>query len=143
MAIAALVGASIFFLVSSPSLPAPRATSETELASLAKSFVLNGKTIDTKSYLDQAWEVKGRPGFFYSGQMNWDAKTRQWHVKPDPLPDFSKAVAHYASFTATAGSLGINIARTYHEVDLADELAKFYNTFLHANFTTQIGRAHV
>jgi len=97
---------------------------------------VNGKTIDTKSYMDQAWEAKGRPGLFYGGGMTWDRQTRQWNVKPNLPPEFSRAVAHYASFTNIGGALAVSIAATYHEVDLADELAKFYSTFLHANFTT-------
>jgi hypothetical protein len=135
--IAVLLGASLCPLLSSPSFPAQQAASD-ELSNLAHSFVVNGRTIDTKSYLDQAWEAKGRPGFFSNGGMNWDPQTRQWHVKPAAAlpPDFSKAVAHYASFTNIAGALGVSIAATYHEVDLADELAKFYTAFLHANFTT-------
>lgn len=135
LAAAALVAASIPFLRSLP-FAMQEAKSSSELANLSHSFVANGKTIDTKSYLDQAWEAKGRPGFFYSGGMNWNPETRQWTVKPKLPDDFSRAVAHYASFTALPGSLGVSIARTYHEVNLADELARFYSAFFHANFTT-------
>lgn len=136
LAMAALLGASIPCLLVSRPLPAEEGASGRELSNIARSFVVNGRTIDTKSYLDQAWEAKGRPGLFYSGGMDWNPQSRQWHVKPVLPADFSKAVAHYASFTATAGALAVNIAQTYHEVGLADELAKFYSTFLHANFTT-------
>lgn len=136
LAIAAVLGMSIPCLLVSPPLPAQEAASNTELSNIAHSLVVNGRTIDTKSYLDQAWETKGRPGLFSTAQMNWDAQSRQWHMRPVLSPDYSKAVAHYASFTATAGGLGVSIAATYHEVDLADELSKFYTTFLHANFTT-------
>jgi hypothetical protein len=136
LTMAALFGASIACRLGSPPLSAQQAPSGGELANIARSFVVNGRTIDTKSYLDQAWEAKGRPGLFYSGGMNWDPQTRQWHVKPVLPPDFSKTVAYYASFTLTVGQLAVNIAKTYHEASLADELAKFYSTFLHANFTT-------
>lgn len=133
---AALFGASISCLPASPPLSAQEAASSAELFNISHSFVVNGKVVNTKSYLDQAWEAKGRPGLFYSGGMNWDPQSRQWHIKPGLPPDFSKAIAHYASFTATAGRIAVSMAATYHEADLADELAKFYSAFLHANFTT-------
>ncbi|MGB7284458.1 MAG: hypothetical protein WBE13_19495 [Candidatus Acidiferrum sp.] len=95
-----------------------------------------GRTLDTKSYMDQGWEAKGRPGLFYSGGMNWDPQTREWHIKSQLPADFYKAIARYASFTNIGGALAVSIARTYHEVALADELAKFYTTFLHSYFTT-------
>lgn len=120
----------------SGSAPAHSADPGVPETNFTQSFVANGKTIDTKSYLDQAWEAKGRPGLFYAGGMDWDSKTRQWHVKATLPGDFSKEVAHYASFTASAGQVAVNIAGTYHEIQLADELAKFYTAFLHANFTT-------
>jgi hypothetical protein len=119
-----------------PFLSAQETSPEAKLANLSHSFVVDGKTIDTKTYLDQAWETKGRAGLFANGGMNWDPQTRKWTAKPALPADFSKAVAHYASWTATAGALGLNIATTYHELDLTDELAKFYSAFLKANFTT-------
>jgi len=136
LVIAAALGMWISCLRSSPAFFSRSATSEANLSKLAQSFVVNGKAIDTKSYLDQAWEAKGRPGLFYSGGMNWDPKSRQWQPTPVLPADFSKAVAHYASFTAPAGAIAVSIAGTYHEVELADELAKFYSAFLHAYFTT-------
>jgi len=132
---AAFLGASIPCVWGFRALP-QKPASNVELFNLAHSLVVNGKTIDTKSYLDQAWEAKGRPGLFSNGGMDWDSKSRQWHVRSGLPPDYSKAVAYYASFTAPAGQIGVSIAGTYHEVDLADELAKFYSAFLHANFTT-------
>jgi len=121
-------------------LPCLGATQSLKSASgtddLAQSFRVGGKVIDTKAYLDQAWEAKGRPGLFANGGMIWEPATRQWHVKPGLPRDFSKAIAHYASWTATAAGIGINIARTYHELNLIDELAAFYSAFLKANFTT-------
>lgn len=131
-----LLAGLISYLLCPQPLSAQEKKSAVDLSNLAHSFVVNGKTIDTKTYLDQAWEAKGRPGLFSSGGMTWDPKARQWNVKPVLPADFSKAVAHYASWTAIAGAIGVNIAATYHEVDLADELAKFYSAFLHANFTT-------
>ena len=133
---AILFGVSVSCLLASSPLSAQQTSSSADLAHIAQSFVVNGKTIDTKTYMDQAWEAKGRPGLFYGGGMNWDAQTRQWHSKPELPPDFSKAVAHYASFTANAGRIGVIIAATYHEPDLVDELSKFYIAFLHSNFTT-------
>jgi hypothetical protein len=105
-------------------------------ANFTRAFVVNGKTIDTRSYLDQAWEAKGRPGLVWNGRMTWDPRTRQWNLQPGRPADYLRAIAHYASFTAPAGQIAVSIAGTYHEISLADELAKFYSTFLHANFTT-------
>lgn len=103
---------------------------------LVRSFTVNGRQFDTKSYLDQAWEIKGRPGLFANGGMTWDPVARQWHLKPALPAEFSRAIAHYASWTANATGIGINIGKTYHEVDLIDELASFYSFFLKAHFTT-------
>ena len=136
LTVALLFTVTVFCFLCPPALRAQKPMSEDRFANLAHSFVVDGKTIDTKTYLDQAWEAKGRPGLFANGGMNWDPLARKWTLMPARPADFSKAVAHYASWTATAGSLGLNIAATYHEVDLMDELAKFYSAFLKANFTT-------
>src|SRR5208282_4975843 len=87
---AVLFGASIPCLQACPQLPAQQLSSDSELSNISRSFVVNGRTFDTKSYMDKAWEAKGRPGLFYSGGMNWDSQTRQWQVKPGLPPDFSK-----------------------------------------------------
>lgn len=128
--------ASANSLLSPTSFRATAATPEEEFSQLRRSFVVNGRTIDTKSYLQQAWEAKGRPGLFSNGGMDWDGKTRDWRVKPGLPPDYFRGIAYYASFTAPAGSIAVSIAGAYHEPELMDELAKFYTAFLHANFTT-------
>ncbi len=134
--IAVLITTSTSLLLASPPPSDQLPASGDEFVTLVHSFVVNGKTIDTKSYMDQGWEAKGRPGLFYSGGMTWDPQAREWHLKPKLPPEFYKGIAYYASFTNIGGALGVSIARTYHEVPLADELAKFYSTFLHSYFTT-------
>jgi hypothetical protein len=47
-----------------------------------------------------------------------------------------QVIAHYASWTATAARVGINIAEAYGETERIDELAKFYSAFLKAHFVT-------
>ena len=92
--------------------------------------------IETKAYLDQAWEQKIRPGLTANSGLVWDSSAREWKLKA-PLPDEAqKAIAHYASWTATPTGVGINIAEAHGETDKLDELAKFYNAFLKAYFTT-------
>jgi hypothetical protein len=119
-----------------PTFAAQRGAPNTELAQLVKSIAVNGKAIDTKTYLKQAWELKGRAGLMNNGRMDWDPRVRQWHVRPVPPVDFSRAIAHYGSFTAPAGSMAVAISETYDDAELADELAQFYTAFLHAYFTT-------
>ncbi|MGA2419347.1 MAG: hypothetical protein ABSG69_04640, partial [Candidatus Acidiferrum sp.] len=94
------------------------------------------RNIDTKSYLDQAWELKVRGGLIVNSGLTWDATKREWSLKSTLPPDALKAIAHYASWTATAARVGLNIAEVYEETDRLDELAKFYNTFLKVHFTT-------
>jgi hypothetical protein len=92
--------------------------------------------IDTKAYLEQAWSVKGRPGFVANTGLAWDAGSRQWTV-PSKVPDETlKGIAQYASFTEPAARLAVNVAQTYHDLDLTDELAKFYSVFLKNYFVT-------
>jgi hypothetical protein len=121
-------------------LPSPNASLGAKLPAstdtLAHSFTVNGKEINTKAYLQQAWEAKGRPGLFANAGMTWDSGTRQWHLKPNLPADFSRAIAQYASFTETSAQIGVDIAQAYHDLDLIDELASFYSTFLRVHFTT-------
>lgn len=99
-------------------------------------ITLHNKTIETKSYLDQAWELKIRTGLSVNSGLVWDSAAREWKLK-SALPDEAqKAIAHYASWTATPANVGINIAQSYGELDKLDELAKFYNAFLKTYFMT-------
>jgi len=100
------------------------------------SVPVNNSTIETKTYLDQAWELKGRSGLTANSGLVWDSATREWRLK-SRLPDEAlKAIAHYASWTATPARVGVSIAQSYGELDKIDELAKFYNVFLKAYFVT-------
>jgi len=99
-------------------------------------ITLDNKTTETKTYLDQAWELKVRTGLTVNSGLAWDASAREWKLR-SPLPDEAqKAIAHYASWTATPARVGINIAEAFGELDKFDELAKFYSAFLKTYFTT-------
>lgn len=111
-----------------PASPAPQ--------KIVQSIVLSDRTLDTKTYLDQAWEQKARAGLVYNSGLAWDPAARQWSTKSKLPDDALKAIAHYASFTANAARFGVNVAQTYHELDRFDELAKFYSAFLKVHFTT-------
>lgn len=101
-----------------------------------QSISLKDKTVLTKDYLDQAWEQKIRTGLTVNSGFAWDPAAREWKLK-FPLPEEAqKSIAHYASWTATPARVGINIAEAYGESDKLDELARFYNAFLKAYFTT-------
>jgi hypothetical protein len=133
---AALLGASICCLLLPTPGDAQSLSSSSRNDDFTHSFTVKDKELDTKSYLDQAWEVKGRPGLIVNGGLNWDPVVRQWSPRPGLPLEFSRAIAHYASWTAPAAGIAINIARTYHELNLIDELASFYSTFLKTRFTT-------
>lgn len=101
-----------------------------------RQITLHNKTIETQTYLDQAWELKIRTGLSVNSGLAWDPAAREWKLK-SPLPDEAqKAIAHYASWTATPAHVGINVAQAYGELDKLDELAKFYNAFLKMYFVT-------
>jgi hypothetical protein len=103
---------------------------------LVQSISLNDRKIDTKTYLDRAWELKARGGLTSNSGFVWDSAAREWSLKTR-LPDEAlKAIAHYASWTANAARFGINSAQAYGELDRFDELAKFYSAFLKTYFTT-------
>ena len=136
LSIAVLLCASIFCLLRFPPFPSSGATSDVEWSNIVHSVVVSGRKIDTKSYLDQAWEAKGRPGLFSNGGMNWDPRTREWHLKPNLPKEFTRVIGCYGASTSWAADINNNIAATYHELDLMDELARFYTTFLHSYFTT-------
>src|ERR1700730_11830457 len=93
LSVALLFTAFVFCFFCPPPLPAQKPSSEDRFANLLHSFVVDGKTIDTKTYLDQAWETKGRPGLFANGGMNWDPLAREWTLMPAPSADFFQAVA--------------------------------------------------
>lgn len=101
-----------------------------------QSISLKDKTIETKDYLDQAWQQKIRTGLTVNSGFGWDSATRGWKLKFPLSDEAQKGIAHYASWTATAARVGINIAEAYGESDKLDELAKFYSAFLKAYFTT-------
>ncbi|HXA00129.1 MAG TPA: hypothetical protein VN025_20395 [Candidatus Dormibacteraeota bacterium] len=125
-------------LLGSPSFVAGAAGEDpsTAPASFVRSIPLKNGAIDTKTYLDQAWEQKARSGLVANSGLAWDSATRDWRMK-NKLPDEAvKAIAHYASWTAVAARVGLNIADAYHEQDRMDELAKFYNAFLKTYFTS-------
>ena len=103
---------------------------------LVHSISVAGKSIATKTYLDQAWEVKARSGLVVNSGLVWNSATRQWSQKSTLPDDALKAIAHYASWTATPARYAINVAETYRELDKIDELAKFYSAFLKVHFTT-------
>src|SRR5215470_2115437 len=101
-----------------------------------RQITLSSKTFETKAYLDQAWALKVRTGLTVNSGLAWDPATREWKLK-SPLPEEAqKAIAHYASWTATPAGVGINMAEAFGELDEFDELAKFYNAFLKTYFTT-------
>jgi hypothetical protein len=104
--------------------------------SLLKSIPLSNRTLDTKTYLDQAWEFKARSGLTANSGLVWDPKSREWRRGNKLADEALKAIAHYAGFTATAAKFAVNVAETYHEPERLDELAKFYSLFLHTYFTT-------
>ena len=115
----------------------PVAVADSPLSNLADSFVVRGQKITTKSYLDEAWNAKGRPGLTANSGLEWNPATHVWAKKSSGLPEEAlRGIAHYASWTAIPGRVGVNIAQTYHELDLVDELAKFYSLFLKSYFTT-------
>jgi len=97
---------------------------------------LNNRTISTKEYLNQAWELKIRAGLTSNSGFAWDPAAREWKLKYPLSEEAQKAIAHYASWTATASRVGINVASAYGELDKFDELAKFYSLFLKTYFTT-------
>lgn len=100
------------------------------------SIPLKDRTIETKGYLDQAWEAKIRTGLTVNSGFAWDQAAREWKLKFPLSEEAQKAIAHYASWTAIAARVGINIASAYGEPDKFDELAKFYSSFLKSYFTT-------
>jgi hypothetical protein len=112
---------------------APRPASS---AAFVQSIVVGDKKIDTKSYLDQAWELKVRGGLTANSGLVWDSAAREWRLKSRLPEEAEKAIAHYASWTAIAARVGINTAQAYRELDRIDELAKFYDAFLKTYFTT-------
>lgn len=99
-------------------------------------IAVNNRTIETKAYLDQAWELKVRTGLTVNSGLVWDPAAREWRLKSKLSEEALKAIPHYASWTATPARVGINIAEAYGELDKIDELAKFYTAFLKAYFTT-------
>lgn len=101
-----------------------------------QSITLKNKTIETKDYLDQSWELKIRTGLTVNSGLVWDPASREWKLRFPLSDEAQKGIAHYASWTATAARVGINIASAYGERDKFDELAKFYSAFLKTYFTT-------
>jgi hypothetical protein len=120
------------FLIAGQTPTSPTPTS----GDIVRSVALGDRNIDTKIYLDQAWELKVRRGLIVNSGLTWDATKRQWSTKTTLPFDAQKAVAHYAGWTAIAARVGINTAETYRELDRIDELAKFYCAFLEVHFTT-------
>lgn len=103
---------------------------------LTQSIVANDLKIDTKAYLDQAWSAKGRAGLTANSGLEWDPSARQWALKSKLSDEAQAGIAQVASFTEPAGRFGVNLAQIYHELDLVDELAKFYSSFLKTHFRT-------
>src|SRR5215472_8233832 len=97
---------------------------------------LPNKTIETRAYLDQAWEMKIRTGLSVNSGFVWDVASREWKLKSAMPDEAQKAIAHDASWTAAPAHVGINIAEAYGESDKLDELARFYNAFLKTYFVT-------
>src|ERR1700720_219297 len=106
----------------------PAASAQDPVPSYSRKFVqavsVNGRDIDTKSYLDQAWELKGRSGLTANSGLVWDATAREWRLKSKLPEEALKAIAHYASWTALPARVAINTAQAYRELDRLDELAK-------------------
>ncbi|HUN62731.1 MAG TPA: hypothetical protein VMU53_12110 [Candidatus Sulfotelmatobacter sp.] len=104
--------------------------------SLLQSISVQNRTINTKSYLDQAWETKIRAGFTANSGFAWDPASHEWRIATKLPEDAQRAIAHYASWTAVPARVALNTAQAYHELDRLDELAKFYSLFLQTYFTT-------
>ena len=131
-ALAALVLPSSFMLPFAATTDDPSVAAARQLV---RSISIPGKSIDTKTFLDQAWEVKARSGLVANSGLAWNPSSRQWSLKSTLPDDALKAIAHYASWTATPARYAINVAETYRELDKIDELAKFYSAFLKVHFT--------
>jgi len=86
--------------------------------------------------MGQAWELKVRAGLINNSGLVWNPAIRQWRMGSQFPESARKAIAHYASWTATAARVGINTAEAYRETERIDELAKFYSAFLRVHFTT-------
>lgn len=134
MATFVLLGITVGSGALAPGISQAQSTSSPK--TVFQSIAVGGKNIDTRSYLDQAWELKARGGLTSNSGLSWDANAREWRLQTK-LPDETlQAIAHYASFTANAARFGINVAQAYRELDKMDELAKFYSAFLKNYFTT-------
>jgi hypothetical protein len=116
-----------------------RTPEDSQLAAARKlvhTVPLGKRSLDTKAYLDEAWEVKGRSGLVFNSGLSWNSTARQWSLRSTLSDQAQKSIAHYASWTAIPARFAVNVAETYRELDKIDELAKFYGAFLKVHFTT-------
>lgn len=116
--------------------PAQEKTGSFDPGQFARSIAVDHLQLDTKTYLEEAWALRGRAGFTSNSNLVWDTTSRQWTLRSKLQEETETSIAEYASSTEPAGRLALNLVQTYHDSGLIDELAKFYSAFLKTHFTT-------
>src|SRR5215813_4729019 len=64
-----------------PGAPVLAQSTSTAAAAYMRSIPLKNGAIETKTYLDQAWEQKVRSGLVANSGFGWDASKREWRMK--------------------------------------------------------------
>ena len=89
---------------------------------------------DTLAYVQRAWKVTGRSWLARYTGVQWDPASSRWRLD-EQWPYAPDDVAQQAYYAEYALRPALNLAIATHDVDMLDELASFYETFL-PRFTT-------